>query len=89
MYRCELSLLEDTRHIVMQCPFYENKRIEMYDEIAKMECEEINEAIAIPQNVFHMILGKQPDNVSTFNMLRLCSITGKHIAGIYDCVLVR
>ena len=73
----------------MKCPFYENKRIEMYDEIAKMECEEINEAIAIPQNVFHMILGKQPDNVSMFNMLRLCSITGKHIAGIYDCVLVR
>ena len=87
--RCELSLLEDTRHIGMQCPFYENKIKEMYDEISKIECDEINEAFAFPQNMFHMILGKQPDNVSTFNMLRLCSITGKHIAGIYNCVLAR
>ena len=87
--QCDFSILEDTRHIVMQCPFYERKRREMYDEIAKLECEELNEAIAIPHNVFHLILGKQPENISLNNMLRLCSITGKHKVGIYDSVLVR
>ena len=60
----------------------------MYEEIANLECEEINDAITSAHNVFHLIMGKLPENMTTINMLNLCAITGKHIARMYDYALV-
>ena len=49
--RCHMSALEDARHIVMQCPSSENSRIEMYEEIANLECKEIDDAISSTDDI--------------------------------------
>ena len=56
----------------------------MYEEIANLECEEINDAISSTDDIFHLIMGKQPGNMTMSNMLNMCIITGKHIARMYD-----
>ena len=86
--KCDLGL-ESAKHILMQCPFYEEDRREMYQEIEDLECEEINEALNEMTEVFPIIMGKQPENVSIENMFRLCFVTGRHIARIYDSVTTR
>ena len=87
--RCDLGVIEDLKHITMQCPFYEEHRISMYREIAQLHCDEINVAMENPQDIYPLILGKQPDNVSIEDMLHLCTITGKWITTIYDSVIIR
>ena len=87
--RCNLGVIEDLKHITMQCPFYEEHRISMYREIAQLQCDEINVAMENPQDIYPLILGKQPDNVSIEDMLHLCTITGKWITSIYDSVIIR
>ena len=69
--RCDLSCIEDAKHIVMQCPFYEDVRIEMYNEIARLECDEINDALSEPQGVYAFVMGKQPEEMSLYNMFEL------------------
>ena len=87
--KCELGIIENAKHILMQCRFYEEDRREMYQEIAGLECEEINEALNEMTEVFPIIMGKQPENVSIENMFRLCFVTGRHIVRIYDSVTMR
>ena len=87
--RCDLGLIEDLKHIVLQCPFYEEHRGNMYREIAHLQCEEITDAMSNPQDTYSLLLGRQPDNMSVENMIRLCNITGKWITNIYESVIIR
>ena len=87
--KCELSMIESAYHIMMQCPFYEEHRKEMYQEIKDLECDEIDEALSNMTEVFPILLGKHPDNISIENMFRLCFVTGRHIVRIYDDITTR
>ena len=63
--------------------------MDMYNEIAGMECDAINEVLAEPQEVYTFILGKQPESVPIDKMLEMCIITGRYITRIYDSVTTR
>ena len=78
--------MEDAKHITMQCPFYENIRKEMYDEIKMLGCDTIDRSLNVAQNSFHTLLGKQPADVQVEDMIELCLISGKYITKIYDSV---
>ena len=86
---CDLGIQESARHIVMQCPQYEEVRAEMLDEISKLACLEIYEVLKNTQDIFPLLLGRQPESVSFENMIRLCFITGKYITKMYDNVIDR
>ena len=58
-------------------------------EIEQIECNELRVAMSVPGDIFHIILGRQPENVPIDSMIELCIISGKHISKIYDSVLVR
>ena len=87
--RCNLSIIEDAKHVIMQCPFYENLRQDMYEEIELLNCESITTALRNAQDSLYFLLGKQPEGVSTENMINLCLISGNYITKIYDNVTVR
>ena len=86
--KCDLGIVEDAKHITMQCPFYENTRKEMYDEIKMLGCDTIDRSLNVAQNSFHMLLGKQPEDVQVEDMIELCLISGKYITKIYDSVTI-
>ena len=81
--RCKLGSLEDVKHLIMQCPYFEVKRAKMYDEIKKLNNEELDEVLSNPQEIFHVILGKHPDNASFENMIQFWLIAGAHICDMY------
>ena len=87
--RCDLSIIEDAKHVIMQCPFYENLRQDMYEEIEQLNCESITNALRNAQDSLYFLLGKQPEGVSTENMINMCLISGQYITKIYDNVIVR
>ena len=73
----------------MECPFYEDIRKEMYEEIRRLQCDSIDTALNNAPECFHILLGKQPDGVEMENMVDLCLISGKYISRIYDSVTDR
>ena len=87
--RCDLGIKEDANHAIMQCPFYEDMRSDMYNEIENLQCVEINDALSNNNDRLALILGKHPKEVSLENMFKLCCITGKHVTRIYNSITTR
>ena len=87
--KCDLSIIEDVRHVVLQCLHFENIRREMFNEIDHLNCDMINNALGNAQENLYILLGKQPENVSTEQLMRLCLISGKYNTRIYDEVIIR
>ena len=88
-YKCSHASIESAFHIIMQCSHYEDVRYAMYQELQQLNCNEINDALSDAQNVFTLLLGRQPSQMSLENMFRLCFISGKYITKIYDNVIDR
>ena len=73
----------------MQCPFYENERRDIYNELEALQCDEIDRALADTQKVCTLLLRRQPEYMTLENMFKLCTISGKYITKIYDSITVR
>ena len=86
--RCDLSTFEDPRHIVMQCPFYEESRRAMHADIGSLENEDIDNLMG-EGDVYNILMGKQPENISVETMIKMWIISGKHITRMYDSVIIR
>ena len=87
--RCDLSSLEDIRHIVMQCPYFEYIRQEMFDEIEQLNCNSISNSLRSGVDILLILLGKQPADVPIESMMDMCLISGKHITRMYDQAITR
>ena len=61
--RCDLGIVENAKHIVMQCPHYQDIRQEMLDDLEQLQCDELSEALRNAQECFYIFMGKQPDNM--------------------------
>ena len=81
--KCELGVKESIHHIVMQCPLYDEERRNMYGELESLNDDTINQILEEPQNIFHTLMGKQPDNTPFEAMVNFWLITGKFISGMY------
>ena len=77
--RCDLGIIDNVKHIITQCPFYEETRREMYREITQLQCEEDDEAMSNSQDIYNLILGQQPEYMWLDNRLRLYTITGRYV----------
>ena len=88
-HRCDLSVLENPWHIVMQCPFCDTYRDDMYSEVARLNDEVVNDVMNDPANVYSILMGKHPPNVSMADMMKIWSISGKHICRMYKSAMIR
>ena len=85
--RCMLGIPEDARHIILQCPFFQQERTHMFNEI-EMKCEVWASKISNQGfDLLHILLGKQPENISFDEMLQIWLISGTHISRIYKSVI--
>ena len=77
--RCDLGIIEDARHAIMQCPFFSEQRIVTFNEIEDA-CHIWKSNISNQgYDIMHILLGKQPDNTTFEEMLAVCLISGKYI----------
>ena len=59
----------------------------MFLEIKELGINVIDDTFENANDYFPVLLGKQPENVETEDMIKLCMITGKHITNIYDNII--
>ena len=87
---CNLGVRETIRHLVMQCPNNEDRRIYMLSEIER-EVNGFEEACAqAPEQVFWWLMGKSAEGVEPKDMIRIWVVAGLHISRMYkDCIATR
>ena len=86
--KCELGIRETVQHVVMECPYYTDERIKMYDELKEMGNETIDKILAEPQQMFHTLMGKQPEFAQFDEMVIFWLSAGKWISGMYNRAMV-
>ena len=85
--RCDIGILEDARHVILQCPFFSGQRVNMFSEIEDV-CPIWKLSISYQgYDILHILLGKQPNNITFEEMLDVWLIAGKHISSIYRSVI--
>ena len=82
--RCDLSIPETVKHLVMQCPANESAKKFMFDEIQKADNNFVNRCANAADQVFFWLLGKHIDGVDTDVMANILIIAGYHISKMYS-----
>ena len=80
---CEMYCLEDIHHIVMQCPYYQCDRNDMYDEINK-NCPNVKVLLeGDSTNILYYLLGRKLTPICDEEMLFFWCISGNSISRMY------
>ena len=84
---CDHSAMDDTFHMVMQCPFLQDSRTMMFHEIERIcdACE--HEQINVNNDIFLTLMGKPAANFSIELMIAIWECSARHIANMYRCKL--
>ena len=85
--KCELGIIEDIRHIVMQCPYFNNETIQLYESLEQMDDDIASRVMRDAPNYFHIVMGKQPEYASFQTMVPIWLQTGDHISKLYRRVI--
>ena len=86
--RCNLAVIEDPKHIIMQCPYYEERTTYLFDDIRRLGCSIIDDVMSVG-DVYSILMGKHPEGVPMETMIGLWIISSKHISRMYDSVMFR
>ena len=86
--RCDLGCIEDIRHLVMQCPFFEAERNELHVSLSNMGSDIATRILNDPSNYFLVIMGKQPEYASFDSMVDIWLQAGDCISGIYRRAII-
>ena len=84
--RCDLGILEDARHIIMQCPYFTEERTDMFNEIEHVSNTWADKISNQGYDILHVLLGKQPLDTTFEEMIHVWLISGKYINDIYRSV---
>ena len=84
---CDHSAMDDTFHMVMQCPFLQDSRTRIFHEIERIcdACE--HEQINVNNDIFLTLMGKPAANFSIELMIAIWECSARHIANMYLCKL--
>ena len=53
-----MGIVEDNKHIVMQCPIHESTRLVMYEDKGKIDDGDVRSILVDAQKVFSILMGK-------------------------------
>ena len=81
--KCYLGIVESIHHLVMQCPSCVEDRIEMYRQIGELDCVYAQRILSNPQEMFHTLMGKHPEQVPFKAMVNVWMISGHFINKMY------
>ena len=83
---CALSAKDDVEHMVMSCPYNNDMRIQMFNELStNIVCGELWQSISA-RYVLCTLLGGTPDNSDLRKVVTIWSIASKWIHQMYQRV---
>ena len=80
---CDLGVLDDVAHLVMQCPSLQDIRTVMLNEISTLNEGQGEMLLTSGVNILYMLLGKPPPDIPILNMLDLWLIVAKYVPLMY------
>ena len=81
---CDLGVEENVHHMVMQCPYMEDIRYNMYEVIDEYACKFNDRIKGAPTEVFGMLLGKLCSDLDMQDACKGLEIAGRHICTMYS-----
>ena len=78
---CDLASYEDAKHMIIQCPYHEAKRSQMYDDITEM-CPALEQMID-----FSVLMGRYIAGMDLEQMIPIWSISCTYITQMYHDTL--
>ena len=80
---CDLGVMDDAKHMIMQCPALQQFRNEMFNELTNIEDGSGREILDSAVEVCHTLMGKIPDVFTKRQMEIFCSIVAKYVCDMY------
>ena len=80
---CDLGVMDDAKHMIMQCPALQQFRNEMFNELTNIEDGSGREILDSAVEVCHTLMGKIPDVFTKRQMELFCSIVAKYVCDMY------
>ena len=80
---CDMYVLEDIFHIVMQCPIREMDRVKIYDDLYEYDPTLKDKFSVSPEKVLYWLLGRDIEDASEAYMLGFWCISGSVICDMY------
>ena len=74
---------ENIRHLVMQCPFYDDITAGLFASLSRLNSEAARRVVRDPANYFSTIMGKHPENADFQEMIEVWMISGSLISKLY------
>ena len=81
---CDLSTMDDVRHMVMQCPKLQTDRTELMDEISRIPDGSGQALLDAHYDLVYILLGKHAMGLSLGQMIVVWSIAARHITRMYN-----
>ena len=75
--------MDDAVHLVMQCPKVQDRRNDMFKEIAQVSNHFGNNLVVAGKSIFLILLGRPCPNTPDEMMERIWIISAKHISNMY------
>ena len=85
---CDLSAPDDAKHLILQCPSFENSRRKMFAAVAT-HMEAGDPEFRLTGDILSVLLGKNLIGYSFEQMESLWLISGKFIHGMYRDNLIQ
>ena len=85
--KCDLGIVEDARHIIMQCAFISNDTIDMYGDLEHLEGGIWDTTTQSNVDIINIILGCELPDLSLEDSMEILKITGTTIFHIYHKVI--
>ena len=86
-HRCDLGIIENARHLILQCPFYDLERASMFREIESTNDTWSSKINNQGYDAMHVLLGMQPDNTTFNEIIHIWLIAGSHISRMYQSAI--
>ena len=80
---CDMYVLENIYHLVMQCPMHENDRVTMYDALYDFDPSLRDRFSDSPEKVLYWLLGREIDGENDAYMIEFWRISGNAICNMY------
>ena len=85
--RCNLGILENIKHIVMQWPFFSEESLALYESLNQINTETSPRVLNDPNNYVLIIMGKQPEYSTFQSMVEIWLLSCEHVSKIYKRAL--
>ena len=82
-YEWDHGIVEDTLHLVMQCPMPKDDINLMFNELREVDDIHVSSVLEDTRDLYKVIVGKHPEGIPFESMINIWTISCKYIASMF------